>query len=87
RPVGRADGYDVRVLLVASVLVVVVAATVSMVLATGGTTLGFDSVAPADAEQGGIVAGESSAVGVSLSNAGALPSVAVVEASGPHASV
>jgi signal peptidase len=87
RSIGRADGYDVRLLVAAGVLVAVVAATTTMMLATGGTTVGFDSVSPGAADQGGIVAGESSTVGVSLSNAGALPSVAVVEAPGPHATV
>lgn len=80
RSVGRDVGYGALTVVVIVVGVVVVAATASMVLSTGATTLPFDAVEPADADRGGIPLGESQQVAVSLSNPGVLPSVAVLEA-------
>jgi signal peptidase len=74
----RTAGYDATKLLVAGVALVLVAATLAMVLSSGATVIAYDSVEPSAAADGGIVAGQSTEVPVTLANGGFAPTVAFV---------
>ncbi|MFB6156994.1 MAG: hypothetical protein ABEJ34_04045, partial [Haloferacaceae archaeon] len=75
---GRIAGYDATRLVVGGVGLVLVVAALAMVLSSGATAIEYDSVEPSAASQGGIVAGESREVPVTLANGGFAPTVAFV---------
>jgi signal peptidase len=74
----RTAGYEATKLLVAGVALVLAAATLAMVLSSGATVIAYDSVEPSAAADGGIVAGDSREVPVTLRNGGFAPTVAFV---------
>lgn len=79
RETTRNTGYSASLVLFALVLVVVSVATASMVSTSGPQPISIDSVTPGDADEGGIPAGTSETIPLTLSNAGYVPVVAFLE--------
>jgi signal peptidase len=78
----RAAGHDATRLLVGGVVLVVVVATLSMALSSGATVIQYESVGQTAGVTGGVPAGESREVSVTLVNGGFAPAVAVLAAPG-----
>ncbi|MFC7227551.1 hypothetical protein ACFQML_09060 [Salinirubellus salinus] len=84
RSTGRATGFSGLLLVGGAVALVLATATMSMTAATGAIALPYDSVAPAEAGQGGIPAGTTANASVELQNGGLVPMTAVLSTSNPN---
>jgi len=85
RSTSRRDGISGLLLVGGSVALVLTTATMSMTAASGAVALPYDSVSPAEAGSGGIPAGTTENVSVTLRNGGFVPMAATLTTSNPNA--
>jgi signal peptidase len=87
RSPGRATGFSGTLLVGGAVAVVVAAATISMVAASGAVAVPYDSVGPDEAGAGGIPARATENGSVELTNAGLVPMNVVLSTDDPNATL
>jgi len=75
----RSTGYSTRRIVGVFTLIIVLAATMSMIGPSGEQSIAIDSVAEDTETEGGIFAGESTNVTWNLTNSGYIPMIAFVE--------